>query len=171
MIAVLITVLALAGLTAASAMPAGAPDGKTRAVQDTGDGLQDIFSVFDGSFEIYDAYEEAPYEHITPQEAMTMMREAEDFAVVDVRDAEEYAKGHIPNAINLPLEQILREETAELPYPEQLLLIYCSNDVCSRQAAQKLFSLGYENAYEFGGISYWPGELTSPAGEDCGCGR
>src|SRR5437016_2871276 len=45
-----------------------------------------------------------------PIELDRMLKEDEDLVVIDVRDAEDYEKGHIPGAINLPRE---RWETLE----------------------------------------------------------
>ena len=44
-----------------------------------------------------------------------------DALIVDVREPQEYAAGHIPNAINLPLSQ-LRERYAELPDDREIWL-------------------------------------------------
>ena len=44
-----------------------------------------------------------------------------DALIVDVREPQEYAAGHIPNAINLPLSQ-LRERYAELPNDREIWL-------------------------------------------------
>ncbi len=48
---------------------------------------------------------------------------AEDLIVLDVRTEAEYAKGHIPGAVNIPLEQ-LRDRLDELP-PGKQIAAYC----------------------------------------------
>ena len=42
------------------------------------------------------------YTKITQEEAKKLMDERDDILIVDVRNPEEYAQGHIPGAINVP---------------------------------------------------------------------
>ena len=79
--------------------------------------------------------------------------------VIDVREPNEYAKGHIPGAINVPVETIGEEYPPELPDCDQLILVYCRSGNRSKEAAQKLVDIGYKNVYEFGGIIDWKGEI------------
>ena len=101
------------------------------------------------------------YAQITSAEAMKMLEEESDYLIVDVRTAEEYAEGHIPDAINVPNETIgdLAEES--LPDKEQKLFVYCRSGNRSKQASQVLADLGYTNVYEMGGMIDWTGEVVS----------
>ena len=81
--------------------------------------------------------------------------------VVDVRRQDEYDAGHIPGAILIPNESIGTERPKELPDLDQIILIYCRSGNRSKQAAQKLFDIGYTNIYEFGGINTWTGEIVT----------
>ena len=65
------------------------------------------------------------YRQISMNEAVEMMKEEQDYIILDVRTPEEYAEKHIPNAINVPNETIGEEEIPELPDKEQLILVYC----------------------------------------------
>ena len=40
------------------------------------------------------------------------------------------------------------------------LLSYCRSGRRSKDAAQKLLSLGYQNVYDFGGVIDWPYKLV-----------
>lgn len=101
------------------------------------------------------------YRQITMKEASTMMEEESDYIIVDVRTKEEYAEKHIPDAINIPNETIGKEEIPELPDKEQLIMVYCRSGNRSKQAADKLVSLGYSNIVEIGGINDWIGDTVS----------
>lgn len=81
--------------------------------------------------------------------------------VVDVRTQEEYAEKHIPEALNIPVESIGGQQPAELTDPDAELLIYCRSGVRSKQAAEKLISLGYKNVTDMGGIIDWHGETVA----------
>jgi len=78
--------------------------------------------------------------------------------VLDVRSPEEYAAGHIPGAVNLPLDRVF----SDFPSNSALtpLVVYgrpASPD--SRKAADILRTRGYRNVILFGSISQWKGPL------------
>ena len=95
------------------------------------------------------------YEQISPQEAKERMDAKKDVIILDVRTQEEYDSGHIKNAVCLPNEDIISEPDI-LPDKDQEILVYCRSGNRSKQAAQKLADMGYENIIEFGGILNWP---------------
>ena len=99
------------------------------------------------------------YRTITMNGAVVMMRDEKNYIILDVRRPDEYAEGHIPEAINVPNETIGTEEIAELPNKAQLILVYCRSGRRSKEAAEKLVKLGYTNIVEFGGILDWKGEI------------
>ena len=99
------------------------------------------------------------YKQITISEAVKMMASESDYIILDVRRPDEFATGHIPNAINIPNESIGTDEISELPDKDQLILVYCRSGNRSKQASQKLVKLGYSNVVEFGGINDWKGEI------------
>ena len=101
------------------------------------------------------------YTQISQEEAARMMQANDGHVIVDVRRQDEYDEGHIPGAILIPNETIGTEPPAELPHPDQVILIYCRTGNRSKQAAQKLTDMGYTNVYEFGGILDWKGEIET----------
>ena len=101
------------------------------------------------------------YTQISMEEAIVVMEENSDYILLDVRTQEEFAELHIPGAICIPNETIGTEEIPQLPDKDQLILVYCRSGNRSKQASEKLASLGYSNVYEFGGIIDWPGETVS----------
>ena len=103
----------------------------------------------------------AGYRQINMNEAVAMMAEETDYIILDVRRADEFASGHIPDAINIPNEEIGTAQIPELPDKGQLILVYCRSGNRSKQASEKLAALGYTNIVEFGGINSWPGEIVT----------
>ena len=101
------------------------------------------------------------YRSITMDEAVTMMAQETGYIILDVRRPDEYAAGHIPNAINVPNETIGTSEIPELPDKNQLILVYCRSGRRSKEASEKLVKLGYTNIVEFGGILDWKGETVT----------
>ncbi len=103
------------------------------------------------------------YRQITQEEAKEMMKKNDGHVIVDVRRQDEYDAGHIPGAILIPNESIGTEKPEQLPDLDQIILVYCRSGNRSKQAAQKLFDMGYERIYEFGGINTWTGEVVTEA--------
>ncbi|MBQ8496181.1 MAG: rhodanese-like domain-containing protein [Clostridia bacterium] len=101
------------------------------------------------------------YRQISMTEAVTMMAQEQGYIILDVRRPEEFAAGHIPNAINVANESIGTDEIPELPDKDQLIMVYCRSGRRSKEAAEKLVKLGYTNIVEFGGILDWKGEIVS----------
>lgn len=100
------------------------------------------------------------YKHISQEEAAEMMEADDGHLIVDVRTQEEYDEGHIPGAICIPNEEIKGTKPELLPDVDQVILIYCRTGRRSKEAADKLFNLGYTHIYEFGGITDWTGEIV-----------
>ena len=101
------------------------------------------------------------YKQISQEQAKEMMEKDDGHVVVDVRRQDEYDAGHIPGAILIPNESINKDQPEELPDLNQIILVYCRSGNRSKQAAQKLFDMGYRNIYEFGGITDWTGEIVT----------
>ena len=102
---------------------------------------------------------ETTYEKISMSEGIKRMKSDENFILLDVRRADEFATGHIPGAVNLPNEEIGKSEIPSLPDKNQTIYIYCRSGNRSKLAADKLLALGYTNLIEFGGILDYTGEL------------
>ncbi len=103
---------------------------------------------------------ELSYKQISTEAAVEMMADETNYIILDVRTPEEYAEGHIENAINIPNETIGSNDIEELPDKNQLIMIYCRSGNRSKQAADKLVKIGYTNIVEFGGSNTWTGELV-----------
>ncbi|HTI70165.1 MAG TPA: rhodanese-like domain-containing protein [Candidatus Limnocylindria bacterium] len=89
-----------------------------------------------------------------PIELDHRLREGDDLVVVDVRAVEDFAKGHIPGAINLPEEQW---PTAEGLRKESTNVLYCYNEDCHLAAtvAVRWAGEGYPVMEMSGGFDAW----------------
>lgn len=78
----------------------------------------------------------------------------EAYLVVDVREAHEYRKGHIPGAINI-LHTELGDHLDELQHANGVV-IYCIVGRRTRLAEQTLLDAGISNVYHIeGGFGAW----------------
>ncbi|MDD4124120.1 MAG: rhodanese-like domain-containing protein [Eubacteriales bacterium] len=78
--------------------------------------------------------------------------------LVDVRTEEEYAEGHIPGSVNIPLQSIQDIESVATDKNTPLFL-YCRSGRRSGEAKSTLEEAGYVNVYNIGGIIDYSGEL------------
>jgi rhodanese-related sulfurtransferase len=78
--------------------------------------------------------------------------------VVEVLPPSYYDRGHIPGAVNLPLQGFEAVAQRLLPRRDQSVVVYCQSSTCnnSHLAAKKLEALGYEKVSVFaGGKAEW----------------
>ena len=76
--------------------------------------------------------------------------------IIDVRTADEFADGHIPNAINIDVNSagFLYEADEKLP-KDRTIAVYCQGGVRSRKAATLLSDSGFAIINLDGGIKEW----------------
>lgn len=95
---------------------------------------------------------------ISPEEAKRRM-EAGGVTVLDVREPDEYADGHIPGAMLLPLGEVRAHAPRLLPDKNAELLVYCQSGARSMTACSILRRMGYTKVYDLGGMAQWPYEI------------
>ena len=84
----------------------------------------------------------------------TQMVNQKHAVFVDVRPTEEYAKGHIPQARSLPLDQI--EARAQTLPKNKPLIIVCATGRSAGAAVTQLKAKGLENVVALsGGMTAW----------------
>lgn len=92
---------------------------------------------------------------ISPEDVLRRMNQGEKLILVDVRTPQEYASGHIPRAISLPLSSI-QSSGANINWnSDEEIIVYCQGGVRSRSAARMLYLMGYTNVKDMGGIVEW----------------
>ena len=91
-------------------------------------------------------------------EALQVYRNTPGAVLVDVRTPEEYAQGHIPGSVNIPLQNIIRVEQL-VEQKDTPLFVYCHSGARSRRAAGFFRKIGYENVRDIGGIATYSGQL------------
>jgi phage shock protein E len=70
--------------------------------------------------------------------------------LIDVRSPAEYKSGHLPKAINLPLNELDAYVPRLAQDKDQILLLHCKTGLRSELAAQRLRRQGYANAFNLG---------------------
>jgi rhodanese-related sulfurtransferase len=76
--------------------------------------------------------------------------------VIDVRPPEAYGAGHIANAKNIPLPQIVEDAGVVKKKKDKVMLTVCDNGLVAKRAADLLRKSGFEAAYSLqGGLAAW----------------
>ena len=90
-------------------------------------------------------------------EGVELFRATPGAVLLDVRNENEYADGHIPGSINLPLMQLpkIGEIVEDLDTP---LFVHCLSGGRSGKAVAFLQEQGYTKAVNIGGIKAYTGE-------------
>lgn len=89
-----------------------------------------------------------------PGELARNLNDGANIVIIDVRAADDYKKGHIPGAINLPHD---KWSTCEGLRKESLNVLYCYSHVChlAATAAVEFAGKGYSVMEMDGGFEAW----------------
>jgi rhodanese-related sulfurtransferase len=92
---------------------------------------------------------------LSPTQA-TLLINREDARVIDVRNADEYATGHLPESQNIPLDQ-LETRASEIDHLKDTpLIVVCQTGARSAGACKQLEKLGFGKVGNLaGGIGGW----------------
>lgn len=93
------------------------------------------------------------------QKGLEIYHDTPNAVLIDVRVEDEYAEGHIPGSINMPMDSLENDIYDVVPEMDTPVFLYCHSGNHSIQAATLLRDLGYDNAASIGGISGYQGEL------------
>ena len=92
---------------------------------------------------------------IVPQQATEFINH-KDAVVVDVRPIADFAKGHIINAINIPMSGLKNQLNMLEKHKEKPIIVACRSGAQSSVACKTLTSNGFEEVYNMkGGILAW----------------
>lgn len=100
----------------------------------------------------------AQVENVSPERALELV--SSGVQPLDVRTAGEFQAGHLPGAVNMPVDQI--QTLAASLDPTQPVLVYCATGSRSTSAVQYLAGAGFTKIYHFdSGMVAWSGDVES----------
>jgi len=80
---------------------------------------------------------------ISPADLNGLIQRSDDsFTIVDVRDFEEFAQGHIQGSINIPVASFASQ--SDVLDKKKKIIVYCNSGGRSYNAYRKLMKLGYK---------------------------
>jgi len=80
-----------------------------------------------------------------------LKKSGEDFVLIDVREPEEYAAGHIEGAVNIPLNYIDVDAEIEIPNFVTKVIVCCERGGRGQRAAEELVYFGYTDVSNLDG--------------------
>ena len=88
----------------------------------------------------------------------TQLINREDAHVIDVREADEFAAGHLPDAKNVPLAK-LSDRIADIEkFKDKPVIVCCASGMRSSKACAELGKLGFTKVHNLeGGVDAWVG--------------
>jgi rhodanese-related sulfurtransferase len=94
------------------------------------------------------------YASLPPQEAIRLMNQGAQ--VVDLREAADYAAGHIANARNIAVDSHAKAGELLKKYREKNVVLYCESGNKAATLARKLHAEGFTKVFNLrGGLAAW----------------
>ena len=87
----------------------------------------------------------------TVDDVKAKMDRGERFLLIDVREDNEWARGHLPGAVHLGKGVIERDIETRVPDKSTTLVLYCGGGFRSALVADNLQKMGYQNPISLDG--------------------
>lgn len=95
-------------------------------------------------------------EVVPVQRFKSLMAEASDFQLIDVRTPEEYSEGHIEGSVNLNFRDANFDNQLQQLDKTKPVFVYCQSGGRSGQAAAKMKALQFQQVFDLeGGFGAW----------------
>ena len=97
---------------------------------------------------------------IEPREVARMLRDGEEFVLLDCRTPEEHEAAHIEGAMLVPLQELSVRIGELRQFEERPIIVHCHKGKRSITVTAVLRELGFENVRSMtGGIHRWSEEV------------
>ncbi len=93
------------------------------------------------------------YRSLSPADGWSLLQGNRKVTLLDVRTPDEFAYSHLPNSINLPLNDLEKKAVQTLGNRNKTILIYCQSGARSKQATKLLYAHGFTNVHDIGGMT------------------
>ncbi|HWF45285.1 MAG TPA: rhodanese-like domain-containing protein [Candidatus Kapabacteria bacterium] len=101
---------------------------------------------------------------VTIEELRKSMLSTKPPKVIDVREAEEFARGHVKGAELIPLSNLGKEMKRKYPNKSEPVVLYDDLGIRSHHGARLLRSMGYHNVKEILGGLFAFGKIRGLVG-------
>lgn len=92
---------------------------------------------------------------VTPQQLSDLVNR-QDALVLDVRDSNEFRKGHITASVNIPFKDLAKRISEISSHQQKPVVVICKMGQHAGAATKQLRASGFEQVYRLGGgLSEW----------------
>lgn len=114
---------------------------------------------------IRDSYKPIAGWSVKEVDAFLRSKNMDDYNLLDVRQPVEYAQGHLPGSVLIPVVE-LGDRVSELD-PRKPTVVYCASGSRSRAAAGILLHAGFREVHNMeGGMNAWEGAMAEGTPEE-----
>jgi rhodanese-related sulfurtransferase len=105
--------------------------------------------------------------HVTAQQAQALLSKDTTVVILDVRTPEEFngPSGHLPRAINIPVQELEQRGRELEKYRARAILVYCRSGNRSTRAAKMLRDKNFKVIHMDGGMLQWNAAFPASAKE------
>lgn len=91
--------------------------------------------------------------HIDTKTLRAWQQDGRDFILIDTLPASVFKADHLPGAVNLVSDDIMKQASERLPDPHAVIVVYCASTACQSAglSAERLERLGYTQVYHYAG--------------------
>ncbi|HZX33567.1 MAG TPA: rhodanese-like domain-containing protein [Rhodocyclaceae bacterium] len=112
-------------------------------------------AAFSGAALLWQLFQRSGGSEVNPAEA-TLLINRQDALVVDVREPDEFATGHLPEARNIPVGKLADRVNEIEKYKDKPVILCCASGIRSGKACGELKKLGFSSLHSLsGGIDSW----------------
>ncbi len=97
---------------------------------------------------------------LNQDQAYTELSQDKSIKLIDVRTRLEFADGHIPHSVNIPLDTLESRLAKSLPDKDAKNFVVCYSGSRTKQAEAYMVKVGYTHVFNIGGVSSWKHELV-----------
>ena len=105
-------------------------------------------------------FESKNYTNINNEQLQNIIKSNKNTLILDVRSPGEFRSGHIPNAKNIPVQELSSQIDDLDAYKNDDIIVYCASGVRSSTAVIILNDSGFNKVYNLGGIGNYKGKLV-----------
>ena len=87
-------------------------------------------------------------------------KKKDEVLIIDVRSSEEYKAGHIPNAININVDETESRLNEIEDYKDKPIIVYCNSGKKSNDAAEILVNNGFQDVTNAQGVKEFEYDLV-----------
>lgn len=96
---------------------------------------------------------------VAPADVLELTQRADGPLLLDVRTLEEFASGHVPGAIHIPVDELAGRLAEIEPYRDRGVVTYCKSGRRAQAAVETLRDAGFTNAIRMdGSMDRWLSE-------------